>query len=206
VIIDWFAANSGKANLPVANLRVVGAGKSEGGGNFAAVRLERLSIPRAVLENDALAEQVKNAVQVAERTFRKVVRAVEFFVWASQDGANTLIEKLAIPKTFKVDRKRLDAEMNASQVSEVYWSGLDRRFSDFLFALPDDIRSAMREWIDVVLHNARMAFQMVSSISVVEDVRRMRASILGSAYLSGSLKDLRQALQELDEDIGRRKE
>lgn len=201
-IIDWFATISDRSgeSLPAAKLRVVGAGKSEGGGNFATVRLERLTVPRAVLGDDVLAEQVKNAVQVAETTFRDLSHAMRLYVWAWREGASDLDQGKPIPKTPMPDKGDLEAIMTASNVAERYWSSLGTPFNAFLEGLVGNPNAAFVAWVRQIVDAATHAFNSLSSVDSGSDVRQLRAAVLGQERLRYRLGPLNRAIREFEAD------
>lgn len=210
-IVDWYAqivnGEGHGSGLPSTRLLVVGAGKSEGGGNFTAVRSERLLIPRELLNNDNLAEHVRNAIQNAERTHSDLKHALGIYVWAYLSGAskldtgNKLPDRITVGNKGNVKREDFDRVVSTLNVSERYWAQLEGPFQSLLRDLVgEDSLSGLVSWYET-LRNAAQQSLDDSVIGSGQDSRRMRAGILARQQLSARLAPLKKLTNDLHAQI-----
>lgn len=204
-IIEWRATieefalvAESKATLPQLKLRVCGANKSAGGGNFAFVRMEHLSIPTRLIIEPDLAEVVPAALDRAERTKWALDGALKVFVWAYLSGASTLDRGEGVPDALRVDDEDFSRMLSTLNTSERYWASLERGFQTFLSELVSTgSKPAALAWYKVLRGAAFQALTDSVRVSTV-DPRRMRAGILAQRALGRRLGDLSTLIRVLD--------
>lgn len=206
-IVEWRArieefelAGGSNATLPPLKLRVCGANKSTGGGNFAFIRMEQLSIPTRLIIEPELAEVVRAALDRAERTKWALDGALKVFVWAYLSGASTLDRREDVPDAPRVDDDDFSRMLSTLNTSERYWASLERGFQAFL----NDLVSTgpgpgQLAWYKLLRSAAFDALTESVRGSTV-DPRRMRAGILAERALGRRLGDLSALIRALDPD------
>jgi CRISPR system Cascade subunit CasA len=204
-IIEWratieeFALVAGtEATLPPLKMRVCGANKSAGGGNFAFIRMEQLSIPTRLILDPELAEVVHLALDRAERTKWALDGALKVFVWTYLSGASALDRGEGVPDALRVDDDDFSRMLSTLNTSERYWASLEQGFQTFLNGLVSTGSGpAQLAWYTHLRSTATDALRTSVRGSTV-DPRRMRAGILAERALGRRLGDLSKLIRELD--------
>lgn len=155
-------------------------------------REESLPLPLAYLSNDALVENLQNALAHTESAGRILFGCTK-----------SLVTNLLAPDGRKPDATRVTTMSNSLAPDRPYWSRLERPFRELLHDLarqPDEGQLLVAKWAwDTVRNQAIRAFDETRE-QLDHSARSLRASTVAMAQLRGKLYKEFQTCQETIND------
>lgn len=168
---------------------------TKGDAKIGFYRHESFPLPLEYLKDTDLVENLSKALTLAEDTSRALWvsgnRMAVLIVSPTSDG-----KKWAeIGKLTKEDANKLYQHWGAERV---YWSQLEVPFNDFIYSLPIDSESAIKQWTERLQQTAKDALASAERMAG-ENANALKAAVRANGILRGELKKLFGEIQPQQE-------
>jgi hypothetical protein len=153
-------------------------------------RHESLPLPLPYLDQPALVDCLKQALVLAERVAREVLRSA---VWAA------MVSRLTATSDQSPDSKRVAQVVDSLGSERCYWSRLEVPFRDFLVLLAqnlDEREKRLAEWYSEKLHRFVIR-AFTETVGRLDGGRDLKAVNAGERVLYGRLKEIEKSIPAL---------
>jgi len=174
---DWLQELVGEGLLDWRQTRrILALGMANNQARVDFFRTERMPLPLAYLQNEALAAQLDQALRLAEDVRRQLWGAAHkmatFVLCPAADA-----EGAHLP-----DRKDVDALTQGWFIERRYWAQLEVPFMRLLQALPGAGDQALADWSEALRRAARDPFVHVAE-GLAYDAHKLKAAVRGREQL-----------------------